>query len=383
MVGSKRAPGHHRHPSLAPPGHHRDLRHGAARRLRPRGVRHPRHEGDAPRRSSADRASAAGTAPTSSTPSSCCGPTVPGSRVAEVPVTVEETSTVPHADPGPGRCAPSSAWCACASRCGETLGGQDRRMDTARREPLRGRAVRAPGGVARGRRGRGRDHRGVRRRRPRSASCASRRRTSSARMDDLAFALGNLLTPRALMGATAVAVIGGPREVEDGPAVSVFAAVVPRTGAHARRRSASSTRPTARRSPGWPELDDEPTTLILLADPFTFPTDGVPPHAGRLAPGRRPPDAPGSRSSAARRRRREVRAATASCSTAGSRPGRGRRVRRRGRGADGRLAGLPAGRAAVRDHPRRGQPDRGARRDGRRSSGCRTARPRSPRKTAC
>src|SRR5438876_5823636 len=45
--------------------------------------------------------------------------------------------------------------------------------------------------------------------------------------DDLAFALGNLLAPRVLLGATAVAIVGGAHEIEDGPAVSLFAARLP------------------------------------------------------------------------------------------------------------------------------------------------------------
>ena len=54
-------------------------------------------------------------------------------------------------------------------------------------------------------------------------------------MEDLAFALGNLLEPRVMLGATTVAVVGGPREVEDGPALSVFAASLPGRPAHAGR----------------------------------------------------------------------------------------------------------------------------------------------------
>ena len=76
-----------------------------------------------------------------------------------------------------------------------------------------------------------------------------------------------------MLGATAVAIIGGSHEVEDGPAVSVFAASLPDARltpvslaleAHARRR----------RDHGWPELDHDPRTLVLLADPFSFPVDG-------------------------------------------------------------------------------------------------------------
>jgi small ligand-binding sensory domain FIST len=92
-------------------------------------------------------------------------------------------------------------------------------------------------------------------------------------MDDLAFALGNLLGPKVLLGATAVSIIGGAREVEDGPALSVFAASFP--GARLTPVSLGVERtPDGATVTGWPELDHEPSTLLLLADPFGFPIDG-------------------------------------------------------------------------------------------------------------
>jgi small ligand-binding sensory domain FIST len=91
--------------------------------------------------------------------------------------------------------------------------------------------------------------------------------------DDLAYALGNLLDPEVLLGATTVAVIGGAHEIEDGPGVSLFAARLP--GARLTPISlALEETPDGHAIVGWPELDHEPSTLVLLTDPFSFPTDG-------------------------------------------------------------------------------------------------------------
>jgi small ligand-binding sensory domain FIST len=75
-------------------------------------------------------------------------------------------------------------------------------------------------------------------------------------------------------GASAIAVIGGDQEVEHGPALSVFAA---------RMADATITpiRLTAARDvdgmvlDGLPDAGDTPGTLLLVADPFTFPLDGA------------------------------------------------------------------------------------------------------------
>jgi small ligand-binding sensory domain FIST len=100
--------------------------------------------------------------------------------------------------------------------------------------------------------------------------------------DDLAFALSNLLTPTVLIGATTIAVIGGAQEVEDGPAVSLFAAVLPDATLTPVQLDFEATERGGIVS-GWPEepaaaprtteTSGQSTVLLLLADPFTFPTD--------------------------------------------------------------------------------------------------------------
>jgi small ligand-binding sensory domain FIST len=92
-------------------------------------------------------------------------------------------------------------------------------------------------------------------------------------MDDLAFALGNLLEPRVTLGASAVAIVGGAHEVEDGPALSVFAASLPDARLTPVALGVERT-PEGATISGWPALDHRPSTLVLLADPFSFPVDG-------------------------------------------------------------------------------------------------------------
>lgn len=94
-------------------------------------------------------------------------------------------------------------------------------------------------------------------------------------MDDLSRALRDLLRPRVMLGATAVGVVGGAHEVEDAPGVAVFAVSAP----DARFSPAALDVETVDAAggvevAGWPDLDDEPSTLLLLADPFSFPLDG-------------------------------------------------------------------------------------------------------------
>ncbi|MGH8971668.1 MAG: FIST signal transduction protein [Acidimicrobiia bacterium] len=88
--------------------------------------------------------------------------------------------------------------------------------------------------------------------------------------EDIATATRALLEPAVLLGASAAAVIGGPREVEDRTALSIFAARLPATILTPVRLEVVPT-PDGPSLVGWP---DEPEgTLLLLADPFTFPAD--------------------------------------------------------------------------------------------------------------
>ena len=85
---------------------------------------------------------------------------------------------------------------------------------------------------------------------------------------EVADAIHQVLAPSALLGATAVSVIGGPLEVEERPAVSLWAAT---------HCPAQSIRLEAVRGPeGWAvggmPVDAE-GTLLVLPDPFSFPSE--------------------------------------------------------------------------------------------------------------
>ena len=90
--------------------------------------------------------------------------------------------------------------------------------------------------------------------------------------DDVVHALRQLLDPGVLIGATAVSIIGGAHEIEEQPAISVFAARLPGARVTPVGLRLEST-PDGDAVVGWPDLDHEPTALLLLADPFSFPVD--------------------------------------------------------------------------------------------------------------
>lgn len=91
-------------------------------------------------------------------------------------------------------------------------------------------------------------------------------------LDDAVHALHALLTPRVLVGSTASGVLGGSHEVEDGVGVAAFAACLPGTDLVpvALRSEDTPDGPTV---VGWPEREIDAGLLLLLADPFTFPTE--------------------------------------------------------------------------------------------------------------
>ncbi|HYT38114.1 MAG TPA: FIST N-terminal domain-containing protein [Acidimicrobiia bacterium] len=88
--------------------------------------------------------------------------------------------------------------------------------------------------------------------------------------EDVASSVRGLLDPTVLLGGTAGAVIGGGREIEDSPALSLFAARLPATMLTPVRLEVVPT-PDGPSLVGWPDHPDG--TMLLLADPFTFPAD--------------------------------------------------------------------------------------------------------------
>jgi small ligand-binding sensory domain FIST len=101
-------------------------------------------------------------------------------------------------------------------------------------------------------------------------------------MAEIAGTVRTVLRPGALIGATASSVVGGPREVEDRPAISLWAG---RVGPVAPVRMQ-----TQRLNGGWALTgtpgrdDDSPRVLLLLTDPFSFPADGFLERLSQSAP---------------------------------------------------------------------------------------------------
>jgi small ligand-binding sensory domain FIST len=88
--------------------------------------------------------------------------------------------------------------------------------------------------------------------------------------EDIAHGLRKLLEPDAMIGATAVAIAGGGREIEDGPALSVFAASFGAGRIDPLVLDALQT-DDGFVIVGWPDAVAPRGTLLMLADPYSFP----------------------------------------------------------------------------------------------------------------
>ncbi|MBK6858388.1 MAG: FIST C-terminal domain-containing protein [Microthrixaceae bacterium] len=109
-------------------------------------------------------------------------------------------------------------------------------------------------------------------------------------MEDLASTVRSTLAPSIFIGCTAVSVLAGADEVEDRAAVALFAAdwqgrlrLGPR-GARAVRFDAQRDGDGWRLS-GTDDVAVDDATLVLIADPFTFPVDGFLARLHHQAPG--------------------------------------------------------------------------------------------------
>jgi small ligand-binding sensory domain FIST len=91
---------------------------------------------------------------------------------------------------------------------------------------------------------------------------------------DIAATVRTLLDPGVLLGATGVAVVGGAREVEDAPAISLWTARLPAPPRPVRITAART--PTGAAVGGLSARTCGPgEVLVLLADPFSLPLDEV------------------------------------------------------------------------------------------------------------
>jgi len=92
-------------------------------------------------------------------------------------------------------------------------------------------------------------------------------------LEDAARSVRELLRPGALLGCAAVSVVGGGREVEQSPGVSLWAGM---TGPVTPFHLTAIETPDGPTVTGWPdEIEEDPSALLLLPDPFSFPADAV------------------------------------------------------------------------------------------------------------
>ncbi len=92
-------------------------------------------------------------------------------------------------------------------------------------------------------------------------------------IEEIVATINVTLAPRAMLGCAAVSVVGGKHEVERGPAISLWAG---RTGPVTPFHLTVGQSPDGLTFTGWPEsIPDDVSALLLIPDPFTFPTDDL------------------------------------------------------------------------------------------------------------
>lgn len=103
-------------------------------------------------------------------------------------------------------------------------------------------------------------------------------------LQDIARTVDSVLHPLALIGGIAESVVGTAREVEETPAISLWGG---RVGPLAPLAITAARRPDDLWTfDGWPaRIGFEPTALVLLADPFTFPAEHFLGWLEQMAPG--------------------------------------------------------------------------------------------------
>lgn len=92
-------------------------------------------------------------------------------------------------------------------------------------------------------------------------------------IEDIAGAVGSLLRPDRLLGATSGTVVGEGREVEDGPAISLWAGTGLSTQPFRLTTEVHGGGHAIAGFPGAEEVDDDASAVLLLGDPFSFPTE--------------------------------------------------------------------------------------------------------------
>jgi small ligand-binding sensory domain FIST len=92
-------------------------------------------------------------------------------------------------------------------------------------------------------------------------------------IEEIVHTINATLRPATMLGCAAVSVVGGEREVEQGPAISLWAG---RTGRVTPFHLNVAQSPDGMTFTGWPDvIPDDASALVLIPDPFTFPTDDL------------------------------------------------------------------------------------------------------------
>lgn len=92
-------------------------------------------------------------------------------------------------------------------------------------------------------------------------------------IDDMAATVRTLLQPGVLVGTTTSGTLGGPREVEEGPAVALWAARLPSPARPVRLETRPD--PDGVEVVGVPGDLERGSTLLLLPDPFSLPVEAT------------------------------------------------------------------------------------------------------------
>ena len=95
----------------------------------------------------------------------------------------------------------------------------------------------------------------------------------ASELQEIVATVNATLRPTAMLGCAAISVVGGEREVERGPGISLWAG---RTGAVTAFHLEVGPSPDGLTFTGWPDaIPDDASALLLIPDPFSFPTDDL------------------------------------------------------------------------------------------------------------
>jgi small ligand-binding sensory domain FIST len=101
-------------------------------------------------------------------------------------------------------------------------------------------------------------------------------------LEDIASTVRRLLRPKVLLAVTAVSVVGGDREVEEQPGLTLWAGMLGAPLQPVRVEAVPTSEGVV--VGGLPADIEQGSTLVLLADPFTLPVDGLLEHWAQTRP---------------------------------------------------------------------------------------------------